>query len=165
MKISCDIIQDLIPLVNDNVASEDSKKTVFEHCQECAECMSLLENNVSFNSEQINIKWKKKIRFSMFGFTLLLALLACSFTATKNMFSNILLMPVIGGLGYGLLRRKVYLIYLFIFIIQFLYQIISFEFHFGFMIYTVIYYVLLSFGIAIYFCFWYVFKGGKQNEN
>lgn len=162
MRISCDIIQDLIPLMNDNVASEDSKMLVAKHCQECAVCQSMLENKPSFNPNEMNIKWKKKIRLSMIGFTILLALLACSITATVNMFSNIVLMPIIGGLAYGLLKKRVYSIYLLIPIIQMLIQTLSFEFHIGFLFYTIIYYLLMTMGIIIYICFWYAFKGGKK---
>ena len=34
-KVSCDIIQDILPLYCDDVCSLDSKKMVEEHLQEC----------------------------------------------------------------------------------------------------------------------------------
>lgn len=44
-KISCEVCLDLIPLVKDNVASEDSMNLVQEHIQECESCKN------EFNSE------------------------------------------------------------------------------------------------------------------
>lgn len=38
LNISCDVILDLIPLVKDNVASEDSIKLVTEHIKSCESC-------------------------------------------------------------------------------------------------------------------------------
>ena len=35
MKISCDMIQDLLPLYHDGVCSEESKKIIEEHLQIC----------------------------------------------------------------------------------------------------------------------------------
>ena len=37
-KFDCEIIKDLLPLYADNVCSENSRKCVEEHLQECAEC-------------------------------------------------------------------------------------------------------------------------------
>ena len=38
MKATCDIIQDLLPLYCDNACSEESKKVVEAHIQECKQC-------------------------------------------------------------------------------------------------------------------------------
>ena len=38
MKISCDIIQDLLPLYCDGVCSQDSKQVVEAHLQDCEKC-------------------------------------------------------------------------------------------------------------------------------
>ena len=42
MKLDCKIIQDLIPLVNDDIASEQSKILVSEHCKDCSVCNDFL---------------------------------------------------------------------------------------------------------------------------
>ena len=61
MKWSCNIIRDLIPLYIDDVCSEESKKIIEEHLEECEECKAFLssmneENNIikhiSDNSEE-----------------------------------------------------------------------------------------------------------------
>lgn len=43
MKISCNVIGDLMPLYYENIASEDSKKIVEEHCKECDKCAAKLK--------------------------------------------------------------------------------------------------------------------------
>ena len=43
MKISCDIITDLLPLYHDEVCNESSRKLVEEHIEECSTCRAVLE--------------------------------------------------------------------------------------------------------------------------
>ena len=43
MKISCNIIRDLLPLYADDMVSEDSRQLVKEHLKECRECSAMLE--------------------------------------------------------------------------------------------------------------------------
>ena len=38
MKISCDVIKDLLPLYIDDILSNDSKNLVDEHIEECESC-------------------------------------------------------------------------------------------------------------------------------
>lgn len=45
MKIACNIILDLIPLVKDHVASEDSIRLVSEHLKSCESCLLEFEND------------------------------------------------------------------------------------------------------------------------
>lgn len=56
-KISCNVIQDLLPLYMDQVVSEDSRILVEEHlkeCQKCRTCLSEMEAEVpiSYDEEQ-----------------------------------------------------------------------------------------------------------------
>ena len=44
MKIECKVIEDLLPLYSDNVCSDESKKIVEEHLQECEICRNMLDN-------------------------------------------------------------------------------------------------------------------------
>lgn len=44
MKIQCEIIRDLIPLMEDDVCSEQSKAAVLEHIKKCEECRKIYEN-------------------------------------------------------------------------------------------------------------------------
>lgn len=161
MKINCNIIQDLIPLVNDGVASQESEQLVLTHCQECEECSQLLDKKPLINDIQLNKKWKKKIRITLLGMMVLVMMLACSFSGTMHQFQNFILMPTIGILSYGILKKKIYYVYILISLIQCLMSLLSSEYHWTMIFYIPIYWLLLSTGIAIYICFHYAFKGGK----
>lgn len=45
MKIQCEVIRDLIPLIEDDVCSEQSKETVLEHIKNCEECRRIYETS------------------------------------------------------------------------------------------------------------------------
>lgn len=47
MKITCDIIQDLLPLYADDVLSDDSKKLVEGHLAECEDCSKSLASGLT----------------------------------------------------------------------------------------------------------------------
>ena len=51
MKYSCNIIHDLMPLYMDGVCSEESKKIVEEHLEECKECQTYFSNT----NEEIHV--------------------------------------------------------------------------------------------------------------
>ena len=42
-KISCNVIQDIMPLYVDEIVSEDTKKLVEEHLKECEDCRKEME--------------------------------------------------------------------------------------------------------------------------
>lgn len=44
MKVTCEIAEDLLPLYVDNVCSDQSKRAVEEHLQECEKCRKLIES-------------------------------------------------------------------------------------------------------------------------
>lgn len=66
--ISCNIINDLLPLYAENMLSEDSKKLVEEHMEQCESCRNSLENlkrpiatnTVNFNDINRLRKLRKK---------------------------------------------------------------------------------------------------------
>jgi len=43
MKVSCDVVKDLLPLYHDNVCSIDSCRLIEEHIDKCEECKNELE--------------------------------------------------------------------------------------------------------------------------
>ncbi|MGC6769406.1 zf-HC2 domain-containing protein [Enterococcus sp. LJL51] len=43
MKVSCEVIRDLLPLYAENVCSEESRSIVEEHLADCAQCRIELE--------------------------------------------------------------------------------------------------------------------------
>lgn len=66
MKISCEIIEDLLPLYIDEVCSEESKKMVEDHLCECSACKKKLDemkkNFLEDETIMNNIKEAKPIR-------------------------------------------------------------------------------------------------------
>ena len=76
-KVSCSIIQDLLPLYCDDVCSIDSRKMIEEHLQECENCSDMLrqlrcglhantqefaeDNGKEAVLEKISHKWKRSL--------------------------------------------------------------------------------------------------------
>ncbi|EJX02388.1 hypothetical protein EVA_09508, partial [gut metagenome] len=61
-EISCDICIDLIPLVEDGVASEDSRKAVEAHVANCESCREKYSGTVpqDFNTKYVFLEFTKK---------------------------------------------------------------------------------------------------------
>lgn len=124
-KITCDICMDLLPLVKDGIASEDSVRAVKEHVTECESCRKLYENEITeINEETPDLEQelgKLKRRIQIFSAMLLMfgVFFGLSLTASEEMFYNSLIMPVIGALGYVIFRwQAVYQIPLLLLIMQ-----------------------------------------------
>lgn len=107
-KISCDMCIDLMPLVQDGVASEDSRIAVLQHLEECPDCRALYEGEVLVpsNTKELLGRIQRKAQiFSamvmMFGIFYGLML-----TSSNGIFYNTMIMPVTGAIGYGLFRWK-----------------------------------------------------------
>lgn len=70
MKYDCEIIQDLMPLVIDGIASEKSVKLVNEHKQECMTCSSYYDNlshNIHINSDMDEQKVRESEHVTTYG--------------------------------------------------------------------------------------------------
>jgi len=79
MKISCEIIKDLLPLYHDGVCSNDSKAMIEEHLADCDSCKAELQtmddalpiNNVGQNCKEaeavnkLSRRWKKDMLKSL----------------------------------------------------------------------------------------------------
>ena len=111
-KISCDMCKDLLPLVKDGIASEDSCLAVEEHVKECEECKKLYKVDTEENPSIIpNLELelgKLKRKLQIFSVVLMMfgVFFGLSLTASEEMFYNSLIMPVIGALGYVIFRWK-----------------------------------------------------------
>ena len=108
IKFSCDMCIDLMPLVQDGVASDDSRNAVLEHLQGCPDCRALYEGVIpkpSNTKELLNKVQRRAQTFltmvMMFGIFYGLML-----TAGNGIFMNVIIMPIIGGIGYYLFRWK-----------------------------------------------------------
>lgn len=131
MKESCAIIADLIPLVQDGVASSDSKEAVHAHIEICTNCRQLYEREqivmpcdapLIFKLQR-HIFWRQLL-------VLLVGMLPALFLLEQGMlvFYNIILMPVLGLLSYCNLRRKWYYAPIGVGICCFLYELLIFIF-------------------------------------
>jgi len=110
-EISCDICMDLMPLVQDGIASEDSRKAVevhLKHCESCKKCFGkvLAEdgNKPDLDSKRLWEKVMRKIRISAAALLMLGIFFGLSLTAGQEMFYNSLLMPLVGAVGYVVFR-------------------------------------------------------------
>lgn len=68
MKIQCEIIRDLIPLIEDDVCSEQSKEAVLEHIKKCEECRKIYENAKIHPAFVLSVDEKKEKEIVRKGF-------------------------------------------------------------------------------------------------
>ncbi len=109
--ISCDVIRDLIPLVRDDIASEDSAAIVSEHIKHCEECRRIFgsEEKIKTSSDITKAfgKLLGRLRVSAAMVMMFGIFYGLSFTATNMIFYNTVIMPAIGALGYMIFGWKV----------------------------------------------------------
>ena len=113
-RISCDICMDLIPLVRDGIASEDSRAAVEEHIKDCAGCRAAFEESSPApepeKAEVLLGKIRSRARIGMSMLLMFGMLFGISLTEGTDMFANSIIMPLLGVLGYILFRwRSLYL--------------------------------------------------------
>lgn len=129
-KISCDICMDLIPLVKDEVASEDSCNAVMKHIDECSRCRALFSENIKENQNMNDKKIISKIKNHLILAAIILVILGSfigiGLSESEGMFYNILIMPVIGILGYFVLRKRSFIILIAIFVFTYVYHFIKY---------------------------------------
>ncbi|WFR56482.1 zf-HC2 domain-containing protein [Anaerocolumna sp. AGMB13025] len=112
--ISCDICQDLIPLVHDNVASKDSTDLVKEHIKTCDLCRTMYEHREGYplsethDRDNINRIKKKLVFVGLFMLTAG-AFLGVFLSDSMGMFNNFIIMPTVGAVGYYTLKSRWYL--------------------------------------------------------
>ncbi|HBB29187.1 MAG TPA: hypothetical protein DC000_08070 [Clostridiales bacterium] len=129
-KISCDVCMDLMPLVKDCVASEESIKLVEKHIKECECCRNEYDNvtaikNTDVNDKKIVRQIKRNLIFLLIGILLIGSILGIALSYSFGMFYNFILMPVLGGVGYLVLSKRWYYIPLWIFILSYIWLFIS----------------------------------------
>lgn len=65
MKISCEIIRDLLPLYHDGVCSNDSKKLVEEHLAYCDSCkaeLKAMDDELPINDAKQNLNEAEAVK-------------------------------------------------------------------------------------------------------
>lgn len=179
-KISCDICLDLIPLVKDDIASEDSKEVVNEHIKECDICKSLYEEmsiqRIEMNDRRVVSKIRNRLYFAAISTIFLGAILGLALTEGMGMFYNVLIMPVIGGIGYFALSKKSYYVPLTLFGFSYIWLLVKYifegmfstNFHVSGLLlpayWSLIYSGLSILGIIIAFLLKIAFKKEAKNE-
>lgn len=105
--VSCEVIQDLLPLVEDGVASEDSCKLVKQHLSQCSKCTSNSTLELVQTIPDERLLQKIQTRLTRYGLVIILlgAILGSSLSYSMNLFNNVLLMPFLGALCFILLKK------------------------------------------------------------
>lgn len=131
LKISCEVILDLIPLVKDGVGSSDSCNLVNDHIRTCESCRSEFEAFEGIKNEEHHIKDEKiifdiKRRIFITQLIILLAgaIVGVALSNSMGMFYNFLIMPIVGGLGYITLKKKWWSVPTLVFILSYLWQFV-----------------------------------------
>lgn len=107
-EISCEICRDLIPLVKDGVASQDSAQAVLLHMEGCVSCRMVYGRKEKTAAPQEHVLRKLLRRMRLFLAMVLMfgILFGLSLTAGSGIFYNVVLMPLIGAVGYYLFRWR-----------------------------------------------------------
>lgn len=135
MKIPCETIVDLIPLVVDDVSSKESKQIVVTHIEECPHCKDIYETMMEekTNHQLVEKTQKDTLILQLQKRILMKELLVlmigmvpalCLLEQGMLMFYNIVLIPCIGCLSYFNLGKRWYYTPIGIFIICFLYEVL-----------------------------------------
>ena len=129
MNINCNVILDLIPLVKDGVASNESAFLVNEHVKHCASCKTDLDAFETIKIEPLNLKDKKiifdikrSVYISQIVILALGAVLGIALSSSMGMFYNFIIMPIIGGVSLILFKNKWVVVALAIFVVTYLWQ-------------------------------------------
>lgn len=109
-KVPCEVIRDLIPLVLDEAASEESGALVRAHAETCEPCRMLLGGEpAAASDEQNEVRTLKRLKGRLFGAMLAVLVIGIvSGTAMMDgitMFYNFILFPAVGAGAYFLLRK------------------------------------------------------------
>ncbi|HJB26234.1 MAG TPA: hypothetical protein H9662_06445 [Firmicutes bacterium] len=107
MNTNCNIIQDLIPLVKDGVASNESRELVFQHIEKCETCKnlydSLPDSGLQAPEPQRDAKILLAMRRTMRVIQLMIlcigGLISISIGQSSGVFYNFLLLPLLGVLS------------------------------------------------------------------
>lgn len=179
-QITCDICRDLLPLVQDGVASADSEAAVRRHVKECGECGAIFDGKVvpavpASESPRALLRVKRWLNGVYAALMLFGIYFGLSLTAGEDMFLNCVIMPVVGVFGYLAFRWKsLFTVPVILVILNVILNILGVynTAELGFaetMAYTIIYLPFVLAGIVIavllHFAFGKKPEGGRKNEN
>lgn len=106
--ISCDICMDLMPLVQDGVASQDSVSAVEEHMASCPVCRALYQAPppASGSDDAVTAKIKHKFRTFFALLTFIGMFFGISLLENQDVLYILFVMPIIGACSYPVYRWK-----------------------------------------------------------
>ncbi|AET67929.1 hypothetical protein Desor_2340 [Desulfosporosinus orientis DSM 765] len=140
-QISCNVCMDLMPLVKDGIASEESCALVMKHIETCEHCAKALGGKTAANAamDDVVVLIKLKKQFTLFLISVIFAgtLIGMVLSDGMSMFYNALIMPAIGGFGYMLFKKKSYFVPLGLFLFSFVWVSIR-EIVKGFLTYSTV---------------------------
>ena len=107
MKISCEIIKDLLPLYHDGVCCNDSKTMVEEHLAHCDSCkaeLQAMDEELPLNNAEQNLneaeavkklsrRWKKGMRKSLLKGILITILIIALIALVLYSFMDFKILP------------------------------------------------------------------------
>ena len=107
-EISCDVCMDLIPLVQDGIASEDSREAVEQHIKHCESCAAYYSGTVSpaADTERLLMDVRRKVQFFFVMLLMFGIFFGLGLTGSSELFYNSLIMPIVGVFGYVIFRWK-----------------------------------------------------------
>lgn len=106
--ISCEMCMDLMPLVRDGIASGDSCRAVHRHLQNCPACRAAFEGELPPPLVEGAAMEHFRRHVQLFSAMVLMfgILFGLSLTAGSGLFYNILIMPLMGAVGYCIFRWR-----------------------------------------------------------
>ncbi|MDD3242708.1 MAG: zf-HC2 domain-containing protein [Eubacteriales bacterium] len=175
--IPCAVCRDLLPLVQDGVASADSCALVKAHLESCAACRQLGEAPSEALPEPGERPLRRVKRTLWIGALALLvagALLGAGLSNSYAMFHNVWIMPCLGVCAYALLGRRWYWAPAAVAVLATATQVVlgiaRGEFAeglatlLGIALFTGIYVLLLCAGVAVAALLGYAFRKGEKHE-
>lgn len=170
--ISCDVCQDLIPLVLDHVASKDSEILVSKHIESCANCrISMGGQTITtppvINDQSVMHTIRKSIYISCVMLLIFGALFGIVLSNGNNIFYNIIIMPMVGALAYLLFQNRWYIPCMILPILSYIGISIGYLIEGDFtlsmpLFFTFIYTILALFGVVIAALLQFAF--GKERD-
>jgi hypothetical protein len=175
MNISCNLISDLIPLVRDGIASDDSTKIVMEHIENCEGCRAEFETFEAVQLEQLTTKdekivsaIKRSVMIARFINLMVGAIVGVALSNSMGMFYNFIIMPLVGGISLYTFKKKWYLAPILIFAMTYLIGTASdaytWDLTYPRIYFSVIYSILVLLGVIIAKLLRFAFgkEGGTQ---